>query len=413
ISGQDYFDIQNGPIPRQGTRRGGLIQRVEKIVNGLPSSALDSYQLQYGPLAQRTLQDALQNPAGIQWDGIAEVRRKFFHTNEGIDATHLLAQRDWQRGRIAGARLKWLQLCRYPRALNRLGDAVVGRAAMTIAVSDPVPPSRVSGIFSGQPIAEDPYGQLLASTGRQSIRLQENGRERQISTADDLADWASAALTKTDRPGRKLEMDHPISGGAADRNGNGGGQMPLWRFAWKTPTLSRIPLMQKVQQIAEGLQSSGEMSAPSLSPIVVPGRGGKQTVLMRTEEKLLAFDLQDGIRVWDYPSRPATQPDDVVASSDNRPGGFDVVPERLQQRLWNDLPYGKLSSDGQRVFLVDDLRELQPPPRRTNFGMVTPSLGTPSQNSLVACELATEGKLLWTLGANGDRRGELAGAFFL
>ncbi|MGB1707722.1 MAG: hypothetical protein ACPHF4_07855, partial [Rubripirellula sp.] len=79
-----------------------------------------------------------------------------------------------------------------------------------------------------------------------------------------------------------------------------------------------------------------------------------------------------------------------------------------KQRVWNDLPYGQVTSDGERVYVLEGLKNVNPSTRRVGFmGAVT------SGNSLVALELESEGILKWFQGVRAGADSPLAEAFFL
>ncbi len=90
---------------------------------------------------------------------------------------------------------------------------------------------------------------------------------------------------------------------------------------------------------------------------------------------------------------------------------------RLKRRFWQDAPYAQMSSDGQRLFLLRDLEETTADfgdeflRRGRNFGVAG---GPPRDfNRLVALELNTEGKTLWTVGGPDSHEPALTSAFFL
>ena len=86
------------------------------------------------------------------------------------------------------------------------------------------------------------------------------------------------------------------------------------------------------------------------------------------------------------------------------------VTEFLRQRVWNDVPYGQVTSDGERVYLLDGLKNLNATGSR-GFAMVRSV--QPNGNSLIALELASEGTLKWFQGARSGADSPLADAFFL
>jgi hypothetical protein len=133
---------------------------------------------------------------------------------------------------------------------------------------------------------------------------------------------------------------------------------------------------------------------------------------MRTTERLVGVDYRTGKRVWTYPWQTASaeldQDDQALDTLEDE----QTLGQLLKQRVWNDNPYGQITSDGQRVFMLDSLRKVELMP----FGSLNMRGTRPADgrsNTLVALDLETEGKLLWRLGAGVDDGTELSDAFFL
>ena len=134
---------------------------------------------------------------------------------------------------------------------------------------------------------------------------------------------------------------------------------------------------------------------------------------MRTTERLRGVDHRTGKRVWQY---PWFQTDDTLEEEQTGafPGTGPSSPDdRLSHRVWNDLPYGQLTSDGKRVFLLDDLSPYQVLQINPLMGVRNSSSAEAGRNTLVALELETEGKTLWRLGQNPTIESVLNDAFFL
>ena len=127
----------------------------------------------------------------------------------------------------------------------------------------------------------------------------------------------------------------------------------------------------------------------------------------------MGVDYRTGKRVWTYPWQSAYEFFDEEDSSLDGLAGQTGAGDLLSQRVWNDVPYGRITSDGQRVFILDDLREVE----MASFSPMINLQGTrpadTGTNTLVALDLATEGKLLWRLGAGADEVSGLSDAFFL
>ncbi len=138
-------------------------------------------------------------------------------------------------------------------------------------------------------------------------------------------------------------------------------------------------------------------------------------MIVRTPTNLVAIDWRSGRRVWE--TRPEVLDDDINPLNlsyqiDNQQAAvsFDAV----DQRLWLDLVYGAISSDGERVFAIRNLDSVHmrgnAPFGMRAFGRLDEELEDLG-NTLAAYDLRTEGKRLWKL--DGETNPQLAGCFFL
>ena len=86
----------------------------------------------------------------------------------------------------------------------------------------------------------------------------------------------------------------------------------------------------------------------------------------------------------------------------------------LNRRIWDDAPYGQMSSDGEQVFILWGLvpSTSQPSVLVQQFGIQRPNqAGTMDTNKLVALDLKAQGKLRWIVGdEDGTDEPQLAGA---
>jgi outer membrane protein assembly factor BamB len=204
-----------------------------------------------------------------------------------------------------------------------------------------------------------------------------------------------------------MAADYPIFGASPDRNGGSSGQLPLSNKRWDLVTTASPRQERDVRAVNEALIGNGKLPPPSWIPIRVGDH-----LLMRTTERLVGVDYRTGKRVWTYPwqtaSEELTEDEQSLDSMQNEKALGDL----LMQRVWNDNPYGQISSDGQRVFMLDSLMEVELMPfAALNMQGTRPADGR--ANTLVALDLETEGKLLWRLGAGVDDGTELSNAFFL
>ena len=96
--------------------------RLRKMIGDLPPAALETYELQYGPVAAKMLNEAATTQ---DWTRVREVRRRYFHTQAGYDASWLLAQNEMLQGRPIAASMLLDDIVTVPRAVKRLGNSIL------------------------------------------------------------------------------------------------------------------------------------------------------------------------------------------------------------------------------------------------------------------------------------------------
>ncbi len=190
--------------------------------------------------------------------------------------------------------------------------------------------------------------------------------------------------------------------------------LPLHEPRWIVPTVNDFHDEQLVMAARNDHLEKGLPALPRLRPLTVG-----QYVLTRTMSGLIAVEFKTGKRIWEYP-----WDDDVrgrVPQRDPLPPQSDMTRTwELDQRLHFDGSYHQLSSDGQSVFLLDDLGYAFPnvvpqTPIAAADRLRSAYPGLPkSYNTLVALDLQNEGGMRWMVGGSDGRdEPKLAGAFFL
>lgn len=384
LAGQDFFmdvdDSRGDGVPVTKS----LMRTARAMIANLPSDARKTYELRYGPLARKLL---IESAATRDWNGVREVRRRYFHTKAGYEASILLATNELFGGHPLSASLLLDEVVSTPQAVAHLGPSVVWMHAAAC-------------IQGGRGMPE------ITMPQNREIRLGD--QTLSIPGEGELADWISKHFRTLETYSGSTLTEYPVFGAEPDRNGGSAGQMPLMNLRWKLGTTAS-PRQERAVRKAEGeMATSGKLPPPSWVPLKV----GDQ-LLMRTTERLVGVDYRTGKRVWTYPWQTTLEWFDEDESS------FDTVPieptglsDLLSQRVWNDVPYGRITSDGQRVFVLDDLRQVE---ITTLSGMMMRGTrpADAGSNTLVALDLATEGKLLWRLGSEADGESNLSDAFFL
>tara|TARA_R110002049_G_scaffold72490_2_gene187130 strand:- start:154357 stop:158934 length:4578 start_codon:yes stop_codon:yes gene_type:complete len=385
LSGQDFFllpDSSEGNVP---VFRESLFRTARDMIATLPTEARETYRLRYGPLAQKMLGEAAPTR---NWTVVEDVRRKYFHTNAGYEASLLLAHRAMTQGRPLSASLLLDDVVTQPDAIEHLGEAIklVHAAALQL---------------SGR--------ELSAAESSLSVNgaITVKGDRLSAPRPDDVETWITSRYRVNANGMPNRSRDYKMFGAKPNRNDLAVAEMPIANPRWMKQTVASPRQERAIGKVAEDLASSGKLPPPSWTPL----RVGNQ-LLMKTTERLFGVDFRTGKLVWQYPwfaPYDEFEKSDVAADlfgDTNGPGDL------LSQRVWNDLPYGQITSDGERVFMIDDLGEIE----FTSFSPIVGIRGTrPSDaatNTLVALDLATEGKLLWRIGAEDDAS-SLSKAFFL
>ncbi len=385
LAGQDFFldidDSRADGVPINSS----LLRAARQMIGTLSAEALETYELRYGPLARKLLAEAAQSR---DWEQVREVRRKYFHTTAGFEASALLAQHEVYEGHPLAASILLDDVVSVPRAVNHLGRGIVLLHAS-------------ASKLGGRVVAE--------SSGKGGGEIVVGGTSEPFPGPNEISGWLAERVSVIDGFSGSDPLDYPVFGGGPSRNGTSAGQMPLTNLRWKLNT-SASPLQERrVRKAAEELTTSGKLPPPSWTPL----RVGNQ-LLMRTTERLVGVDYRTGKRIWTYPWQSSSETfDQDETSLDVISGEYDSS-DLLSQRVWNDLPYGQVTSDGTRVFMLDDLREVEM--ASYNTGMLNLRGTRPADtrtNTLVALDLETEGKLLWLLGAGADKESGLTDAFFL
>jgi outer membrane protein assembly factor BamB len=380
LTGQDFFlniDRAEANVPL----RESLLKSARDMIGQLPADAMETYELRYGPTARKLLTEASQTR---DWKKVGDVRRRYFHTQSGYRASWLLAQHEFYNGHPLAASLLLDDVVRSDRAVSELGPGVAVLHAAACRLASRTVPTLQPGDVT---IA---------------------GEATTIPPMDQQSQWLEERIGALQAFAPESSKDYAMFGGDIARNGGAAGQMPLSNLRWMLGTTASPRQERMVRELTDDLVTAGKLPPPTWTPI----RVGDQ-LLMRTTERLLGVDYKTGKRIWTYPWQSAYEVvnDDEVSfdpmDQEDNPGDL------LSQRVWNDVPYGQITSDGRRVFMLDDLAEIEMISMSPVFAMQGTRPADNRSNTLVALDMATEGKLLWRLGKGADESSPLSDAFFL
>lgn len=360
--------------------------KVRDMIGGLPPAAMETYELRYGPAASKLLDEAASSR---DWSSLREVRRRYFHTQAGYDASWLLAQHEMLEGHPIAASTLLDDIVTVPRAVNRLGKGVLVLHAAACKLANRKLPTTLVGT-SGQVTVGG-----VAQSGPQD---------------GELSDWLGQFYGSPQKLAKGQLEEYRVFNANANRNGASSGQMPLSNVRWQLDTTVSPKQQREVNELKRALASSEQMPPPSWVPL----RVGNQ-LLMRTTEYLVGVDHRTGKRVWLHPWSKAPEEDEPKEANARmaRAGiATSRVNEFVKQRVWNDVPYGHVTSDGERVYVLEGLQQLDTAQIRGFMGVMARSAPV-SGNSLVALELESEGILKWFQGVRAGPDSPLANAFFL
>jgi outer membrane protein assembly factor BamB/tetratricopeptide (TPR) repeat protein len=395
---QDFFV---GPFEKSAVQM-SLKTEAQRLLGEMPEAARELYELQFGADAKALLEEAAREG---DLSRLTEVARKYYHTKAGYEATFLLGRLQLDRGEPLAAAMCFRRLAQTPTASRRFDPEL----SMLLATC---------WLYSGRrEQAREVLTELRLRFPNPAVlgSLQIDGQKiSDLPLPSEAEAWLHERLGggRFGQP-RGAEQWVMFRGDPA-RNAVSDGDVPLPRFRWHVPTASDPTDESLIKELRNDKAEQRIPVLPVLHSLAVD-----DVVLMRTPERLLAIDFETGKRVWEYPWWDASY-DDVPLS--NRPSSgtdeLSIRREKLFQRLWQDTPYGQVSSDGKSVFMLDKLRYATQLagnflPRRGGLRLRNPDWPE-RHNELVALDLKREGSLRWMIGGESGRdEPKLAGAFFL
>lgn len=374
-------------------RPSGLKAAARRWIGDLPDAGREAYELLEGAAARRGLESAMETGDEQQ---IAQVVRKYFHTEAGYEAALLLAQIKADHGHHLAAAQLYQELGDSPAA-ERFEPQLSVLAAL-------------NHLAAGQTDSAREVLKHLAERHPEAA-LELGGRSTTVPRADrDLLAWLEQLV------GRPLEttlhdQDWLTLHGDATRHTRPAGGAPHLRARWEARVVNDPGMESFLAKRSEGFAQRGIVAIPAAKPLAVG-----DVVLVRTPHNVVAVDWRTGKRIWE------TREEDGLGDVELAPAdaiGFEsdefALPGNpLEKRVWDDVLAMSLGSDGERVFVI---RGLSTPTaddatwQVAPFGVGAGAIAS-ATNRLAAYDLATEGKLVWEL--DGQRpSGKLADAFFL
>ncbi|MCL4202364.1 MAG: PQQ-binding-like beta-propeller repeat protein [Pirellulaceae bacterium] len=395
---QDYFLVEadSEQAPGQLSLKG----RIQQMLAELPAEGRQAYELQFGAQARAQLAEALSEG---NMDKLADVIRRFMHTQAGYEAAILAGRYELACGRPTAAALHFGRVAGTPTAAARFEPELSFLLA-------------TCWLYAEMP--EKARQVLVAMRGRaggDSIQLGDKTVALFRNESEALT-WFDGLVGERQPLVSPEVTQWVLHRGNPQRNGRAQGSLPLLSYRWRVPTCIDRADEKLVEKLGKQYRDEGRAAVPALQPLAVG-----DTILMRTPHKLLGVDFASGKRVWVW---PPWENDAIEPWSAGGTGEQVLSAQREQevhQRIWDDAAHGQVSSDGQSAFLVHDLgfaaAGMYAPNRmivvQGGIAMRYPGAAR-TTNQLVSLSLARQGAAQWIVGGDsGEDEPKLAGAFFL
>ncbi len=389
---EDFFIGHPGDAQLSSSLR----TEARRLLGRLPARGKALYRLNYGAEAQRRFDEALREHDDRL---LSEVAWRYFHTDAGYLANLLLGRDHLDRGRPLAASMCFARLAESPDALAKFDPEL----SLLLATSwhQSGNPDRAREVLLQ---LKDRMPAASFTLGGQTVPL--------FTAAEDPLDWLEQHLPVSAESSTPVTSAWRMHRGLPSRNPATNGGLPLLRHRWRVPLASTPDDEEQINSILNEQREQGTSPIASVTPLVVD-----DVILMRTPENMLAVDFHSGKRIWEYPW--ADPPSVLLSEADVPARNRQQRRAQLEERLWKDAAYGQLASNGKCVYLLDELSYVGPgavdPTTQVFRNIALPDPNQPKEyNSLVALELATQGKYRWRVGgANGEDEPALARVFFL
>jgi outer membrane protein assembly factor BamB/tetratricopeptide (TPR) repeat protein len=320
------------PDPRQKDDRPArwvsLRGEADRILMGLPEEGRKYYEHIQGQKAAVLLKTAREaNDVRV----FADVAQRYAHTSAGAQALDHLATAHLDRGQTAEAAECYRWLLRQP--IDRLEDHTLFRACLAVHLAnDAALEEKTWKRLSAQAPNGVKIGEKVV--GLESLRQE---MRRVALSGANRVDWT------------QLRAD-------TQRSGQQSGDMPLLRPSWRTNTAGGALSREYLMGAAGTVDAPIAETVPMFHPLAIGDR-----IICRGHGGIDALDLSTGRPVW-HVATPLGL-DGLLSKPATKVTVDHWLPQRADARalIRQNSALGTLSSDGNRVYAVEDLA-LPPPP---------------------------------------------------
>lgn len=347
------------------------------ILSTLPREGMDEYEMRFGPVAKHRLNEALE--AG-DMQALADVERRFLFTQSGRQAAYLLAVYHRSRGK------PWLASV----YLQRLGHVTLldkeQRALLPLELA-------VCWLLAGRP---DAVREELEGWRRQwpHRTVQLGGKDVVVfADGDDSYQWLQKALSAGGQTSREWFVSRGDITGSKESAGGA-----LWPDPEPLLAMTQDDVLKKILKEIGDERRERRVGAVSTLESLIIG----ELLIQRTPTELKAVDRNTGQLRWRFPADNALEHVLHFANAERRDRFAEAIKAGLQRRLWEDMAWGALSSNGRLVFAVEDLSfdlgvDYQRIATRMDGTRQLDGAAYQRANAISAYDIDT-GKLVWQIG---------------
>lgn len=372
-----------------------LKPEAERLVASLPKDGLETYSIRFNRPAKLELQSALDSG---DRDALAMVGGRFFHTQSGARAVYLLASDHLAQSRPLQAMLAFEKL------KQRSAFAREFEPSLSIKLA-------ASQLQLGMRHETEQTLVALQSSMPKATIVLGGVEHRLFTTPGEAIPWFEELIGAAPQTANLEDWLVPRGNTAGNKTAD---SIIPWLTGKKiTAAANNAHVDGLIRKLMNARIEEHRAILPSMHPLVVD-----DTVLLRTPTRLKAVSLATTELLWEAPTEDALR--DVVerSTAEEIKKRSDAIERGLARRLWSNGTFGSISSDGSRVFCIEDLSFGAGPDYRrlivTADGKQRLDPGWQKSHNLLAAYDIKTGKLVWEVGGPKDAAGvKLDNIFFL
>jgi outer membrane protein assembly factor BamB len=405
--------VRKGVDGKKTIDRVGVRMEANRLIGQLPKEGLEYYRQAWGQKAASLLEKAKETGDERM---LSTVAISYLHTDAGAEATELLGTRKMDRGDFFFAARYFTQLIDRQGA-DKLSPLTLFKARLVFR--------RTKEKDKEKLVAEQ-----LAQKAPDGIKFGE--RLVSLSELNDIVDQY-----KDPRQAFQSADAIVCFMASPSRSAQGNGHTPFLEQEWQQTTIisteNNNPARGAITNAINALNGRNEPVLPESFPIAasaeIPDKEGKVRVpllVYRSYSGIHAVNMKSGKLVWESESEWSLEAMYKAADKSQAISQWVNMFNQAQRpaTVLENSVLGSLSTDGQRVYAVDDVAVPpfvqqvfngwgQPPQPAGKIGEAM------AHNRLQAFELGS-GKLIWEVGgvSNSDKEkeekgGELNDTYFL